>query len=95
MIQWGHLRLVVNNSAGEISMNMPMRNDASGPSPHRLAAQVVNLARAWAAEQDAGGVIPEIGTPAGLAQRDLMDAVHDLEYFESGAPTWNYRLPRG
>jgi hypothetical protein len=83
-----HLRLVVSNP--EIMMSMPIETAGSA---HRLAAQVVNMARTWAAEQDCIGFIPEIGTSVGLAQRALMDAVHDLEYFESGTAHQRYGRP--
>lgn len=98
MIERRHLRLVVSNTSGtvdmsisEVSMSIP---DAHGePSVHRLAAQVVHMARTWAAEQDAVGLVPEISTSVGMAQRNLMDAVHDLEYFEVAAPQRWYGLP--
>lgn len=97
MIERRHLRLVVSNGNGSIvdmsidGMSAPAAH--GGPSVHRLAAQVVSMARTWAAEQDSMGVVPEATTSAGIAQRNLMDAVHDLEYSEIVAPVRQYGFP--
>lgn len=71
-------------------MGVPASVEMPVISVHRLATQVVSMARTWAAEQDSIGAIPEITTSAGLAQRSLMDAIHDLEYYESGLTQQNH-----
>lgn len=87
-----HLRLVASNSTTTMITPAPTSTPVSG-SAHRLAAQVVHLARTWAAELDASRVIPEVDTSIGLAQRDLMDAVHDLEYYEMGRDARRFGSP--
>lgn len=65
-------------------------DSAGTTSSARLSARVVDAAQRWAAALDAAeeGAVEELPPPLTadqLAQRDLRDAVHDLEW-QASAP---------
>lgn len=75
-----HLILVVDNTQTGLVADAPL---APVVSVHRLAACVVAAAQRWAAEMDRIGAPLDVATEEQRAQRDLMDAVYDLEFHQS------------
>ena len=76
-----HLSLIVDNTRPDFVV--PDVPPVPIVSVQRLVARVVAAAQRWAAEMDPIDAPLDMITDEQRAQRDLMDAVYDLEFHQS------------
>lgn len=70
----GHLRLIIGNNV--VPLDVPV-----SPAQADLEAAVLAAAYAWAAHAMASAEAIDPATAEGKLRMDLIDAVHDAEYF--------------
>jgi hypothetical protein len=70
----GHLRLIIGNNV--VPLNTPV-----SPAHAELEAAVLAAAYAWAAHAMSSAEAIDARTAEGKLRMDLIDAVHDVEYF--------------